>query len=417
MASRPLLDPTSSSSPLPPASPWDAHAPVLDAPSWEAVQGAFGEGSFHEGTDLQKLHGATGTNFWHVFVRVVVVVSLVCLNLGSNVVGSRLVQGDVPPLLLCWFNVCWDIFAFSLVAFPTRKTDHINSAQVRANEASAQTLEPAVTSRRPYICRQLSSRLALVSLVLLIVFQAGNWLYFIGLQGLSLSLVQIIYQSSTAWVFVLSCMLLREDVNPPKVMSLVTGLAGIGLVAADNWDVSSTQSNWDMLALMVSAILWAFYEVLIALLLPQASYSVSSAFVGFRGLWNLLLLWPVPVILFLAQPGAWAAVVGLSWQAWAGLCLMATISVATTVLVAVGIGLTSPLFIRVGATLAAPATIIYDIVAGYSPGYKCYLGCALTLVAFVLINVPWTSKKAACTSTACCAPRAFRSPSGSRSHH
>jgi len=64
---------------------------------------------------------------------------------------------------------------------------------------------------------------------------------------------------------------------------------GVILVEADDWK-SQEGINFDVLALLLSAILWAGYEVSIAVLLPSASTREINIFIGYRGLWNLLLL-------------------------------------------------------------------------------------------------------------------------------
>jgi drug/metabolite transporter (DMT)-like permease len=45
--------------------------------------------------------------------------------------------------------------------------------------------------------------------------------------------------------------------------------------------------------LIASSILWALYEVLIKKIMPKASQADINVFVGFRGLSNLLLVWPM----------------------------------------------------------------------------------------------------------------------------
>ena len=52
------------------------------------------------------------------------------------------------------------------------------------------------------------------------------------------------------------------------------------------------------------------------------------------------------------------------------------------------------MFIRIGGALLAPASIFYDIVVLNSdPGTFCYIGCAFTILGFIILNIPWKYKK------------------------
>lgn len=73
-----------------------------------------------------------------------------------------------------------------------------------------------------------------------------------------------------------------------------------------------------------------------------------------------------------------------------GIVAMAAVSLLSTALIAGGISFTSPLFVRIGATLVAPLSIGWDLYTGYTPGWKCYAGCALVICGFGFINMTWT---------------------------
>jgi len=130
-------------------------------------------------------------------------------------------------------------------------------------------------------------------------------------------------------------------------------------------------------------------EVLISVLLPGASAQTIHRFIGWRGAFNLLCVWPLPLLACLFDESSWDAVKGISASAVGGLCGMAALSVtavcnshfhthanwpktnpsfvkvATSILIALGITWTSPIFIRVGATLGAPAAIAWDLYLGH----------------------------------------------------
>jgi drug/metabolite transporter (DMT)-like permease len=77
----------------------------------------------------------------------------------------------------------------------------------------------------------------------------------------------------------------------------------------------------------------------------------------------------------------------LDTAGYVGLLAMAFISVLTSLLIALGITYTSPIFIRIGATLSSPASIIFERSEKIKIGIICYIGCLLTILGFVFINL------------------------------
>ena len=114
-----------------------------------------------------------------------------------------------------------------------------------------------------------------------------------------------------------------------------------------------------------------------------------NVYVGYRGFWNLVLLWPIAIWVCTANPSAWETVKTLSADGILHICAMAFVSVLTTCMLTLGISWTSPVYMRLGATLASPSAILWDIHSGYSPGWKCYFGSFLTIVGFVFCNMNW----------------------------
>jgi len=82
-----------------------------------------------------------------------------------------------------------------------------------------------------------------------------------------------------------------------------------------------------------------------------------------------------------------------------GLMIMAFISVGTSLLIALGITYTSPIFIRIGATLSTPASILFQRYEKQYIGITTYIGCALTFLGFVFINLRWKSQRCSCYTT------------------
>ena len=100
----------------------------------------------------------------------------------------------------------------------------------------------------------------------------------------------IMYQSSSAWVLLLSVMLLpSEAFNCRRAGAVLVSLLGVALVALDNWD--NKESSWTSTgAMLISGVLWALYEVLPVGSLMQTQPTLF--FVGCQGATNLLFCWP-----------------------------------------------------------------------------------------------------------------------------
>ena len=299
---------------------------------------------------------------------ILVVVLLTSLNLANTILGYSLQKKEhMDPLFLIYFNVCWDVIGLVIAA--TLQQD-------------ADSPSPPATTNSP-------SRLRIVSLFMMLLFQVGNWLYFKGIAATGVSISTVIYQSSTVFVFLFSLLFLKEEVTPYSVVSVLFCLGGVVVVALDNWKSETISETLGILALLASAMLWALYEVFLGVAFPKSTQHTVSMFVGWRGLWNLLLGWPLVVVTAWMNPAAWLDLQHLSGNGVLHLCGMAGISVLTTILLTFGISWTSPVYMRLGATLISPASIGWDLYNGYHPGWKCYFGSGMTVVGFVFVNMKW----------------------------
>jgi drug/metabolite transporter (DMT)-like permease len=303
-----------------------------------------------------------------------VVLCIAGATMASNIIGKELTEGSsaaVPPFLLVYFNVSFDATALMCGCRdkPRRMTD-----------------------------RQIVK----TALVLMLLYQAGNVLYFIALSQLDISTASLIYQSTTLWVAIFSVLILGESFDPIKGCSVAVTLAGVATIVADDSSgeqpssgaaTHTTSEPLHVLLLCASACAWALYEVLVKRLMPHATTADLLLFTGWRGVLNLLLLWPVAVVLLVTRvevlPALPASVAGAT-------CAMAAISVLSTFLIAAGIVETSPLYIRIGNALVSPMSIGWDLARGSSPGYGCYVGVVFVIVGFLFANLTWRSKRWVC---------------------
>eukprot|EP00039_Didymoeca_costata_P009388 m.124114 g.124114 ORF g.124114 m.124114 type:complete len:373 (+) comp14467_c0_seq1:236-1354(+) len=320
----------------------------------------------------------------------IIVLLIVVVSLSSNILAHNLLHGrSFPQFFLIYWNVSFDLSAFAIAAVTGAMASR--GSKTLPSDGNVQT--DMLSTPQPV--RQVSTaRMAKVALLLTIVYQAGNYLYFAGLANTGVSVTQIVYQTSTIWVFCLSLVFLKTEVQPFKISAVLLCAAGVLFVALDKWDGGATMQGVSLL--LVSSLLWAFYEVLFKALLPATTVTDVNIFIGMRGLFNAALLWPI--LLALHFSGA-ESLSSLTLHDMKVLSALALLSVAVSVLVVLGISLTSPLFVRVGATLLSPASILWDLYLGYHPGWKCYLGSLLTFLAFAVLNLPWPSERLKTTTS------------------
>ena len=311
-------------------------------------------------------------------VAALLIAGLVATNLTSSVVALDLLSGTatvaVAPLFLIWFNVSFDTACFASWWLCLRygSADGVGAPGVYAHRT-----------------------VAWYGAVLCAVYQLGNWLYFVGLQVMSVTVAMIFYQSSSAWVLLLSVLLLPGEVwKWRRAGAVLICLLGVALVALDNWD-SSSNAVLGVCAMLSSSVLWALYEVLLKRWLGDANVADSFLFVGYRGLWNLLLGWPVLLLSGAAGFDVWPDAglpVGQRHE-WGGLVFMAWLSVALTLLITLGIAWTSPMFVRIGSMLTVPASVLVLDLAWHhrDVGWPCLLGAGYVLLGFALLG--WRTEK------------------------
>ena len=380
-----------------------------------------------------------------------IVFALVAANRSSNLLADSLLRASVSvaPLFLIWFNVSFDVCGFALAAGINRWSAGSSAPRSPPNAAAVAAaaakdwganvqggadpdtddahLEPDVNSKvddrllvndassyavvtpmTPTGHRLPTPRLRHVALLMCLIYQAGNFLYFVGLGATPLGVSQVVYQSATVFVFIFSALLIRGFiVNPVKILSLLLCIIGVSLVStagsgsvivrnttSTSTPAKSSSPLFGVFCLLGSASLWALYEVLIPILLPGACTADLNRFIAWRGVWNFVLLWPLPLIEAQITPSKYVFLesdVFFSGPIFLKLLSMALLSVCTSLLIAIGISVTSPLYMRIGATLNAPVSVLWDaLVLGRAQSSQSLSGLFLTVGSFVLIVLPCT---------------------------
>lgn len=277
----------------------------------------------------------------------------------STQISQRIQTGDnfYCPFFMIWFSTGWLIICFftSLLKFEKLK----------------QSLAKIELS---WI------RLFFLSIVFYVLWIVANYLYIFALQLMNASDVTAIFSSVNAFVFIFSIFVLKEKINLMKSASVFFSIFGIVLIALANAEFEGTAKG--IIFTLISAISAALYKVYLKKLLGDPDLIVTNMFLGFLGLVNIFLVWPV--VLILIKTG----VENLEYDSipWPMLVLSALISFIFNLLINFGIAYTYPLFISIGTIVGIPLNIIIDILINEkSLDWKEILGAGLIILSFAFL--------------------------------
>ncbi|KAF5762554.1 putative solute carrier family 35 member SLC35F1/F2/F6 [Helianthus annuus] len=244
--------------------------------------------------------------------------------------------------------------------------------------------------------RWTRTRLAKVSLLICPFWFLAQLSFNLSLKYTTVTSNTILSSSSSLFTFLVSLFFLGEKFTWIKLSSVLLCMGGTVIVSlGDSKAVTATAPNpalGDILALVSSAF-YAIYITLIRKNIPdednddEKTGKVSMAqFLGFLGLFNLVIFSPIALILHLTNIESFhtitlkqlGLIVGkglldnvLSDYLWAKAVLLTTTTVATA-----------------GLTIQVPLAAMVDTVIGNAPGFMDYIGAAAVMVGFAGINVP-----------------------------
>lgn len=238
-------------------------------------------------------------------------------------------------------------------------------------------------------------RMARVSLLICPFWFLAQLAFNLSLKYTTVTSNTILSSASSLFTFLVALLFLGEKFTWVKLISVLLCMAGTIIVSLGDSQsglsgIASRPLLGDLLAL-VSSGFYAVYITLIRKQLPDEDDDKSgrasmAQFLGYLGLFNLLLFLPVALLLNFTKLEPFHA---LSWQQvglivgkglldnvlsdyfWAKAVLLTTTTVATA-----------------GLTIQVPLAAIVDSMTGNAPHLLDYLGAAAVMVGFAGINVP-----------------------------
>ncbi|KAJ7950415.1 thiamine-repressible mitochondrial transport protein THI74 [Quillaja saponaria] len=242
--------------------------------------------------------------------------------------------------------------------------------------------------------RWTRTRVAKVSILICPFWFFAQLAFNLSLKYTTVTSNTILSSASSLFTFLVSLAFLGEKFTWVKFISVLLCMGGTIIVSLGDSQsgLSSISSNpllGDFLAL-VSAGLYAAYITLIRKKLPdddgKSGRASMAQFLGFLGLFNLIIFLPVVLILnftklepfYMLTPKQLGLIVGkglldnvLSDYLWAKAVLLTTTTVASA-----------------GLSIQVPLAAIVDSLTGNAPHLLDYLGAVAVMIGFAGINIP-----------------------------
>ncbi|XP_057773469.1 uncharacterized vacuolar membrane protein YML018C isoform X4 [Salvia miltiorrhiza] len=205
----------------------------------------------------------------------------------------------------------------------------------------------------------------------------------------------ILSSASSLFTFVVAVVFLGEKFTWLKLISVLLCMGGVIIVSlGDSGSGSSEVAPNPALGDILSLLSAAFYSVYITLIrqkLPDEDDKVQGRvsmahFLGFLGLFNLLIFFPVALILELSKLGLFNTLTGKQFGLIVGKGLLD--NVVSDYLWAKAVLLTTTTVATAGLSIQVPLATIVDSLIGNMPHPLDYVGAVAVMIGFAGLNVP-----------------------------
>ncbi|GAA5860027.1 hypothetical protein JCM1840_001846 [Sporobolomyces johnsonii] len=231
---------------------------------------------------------------------------------------------------------------------------------------------------------------------------AANWAMNAALGYTSVSSTTILASMSGFFTLAAGACVGVESFTAGKLISVVLSIVGVAVVSLTDSklsppisDPTSPPSSFshpaysspllgDFLALL-SAVAYAAYVLLLKVRIRSEARVSMTLFFGWVGLWNILLLWPMGVLLDWAGVETFELPKGKAL--WASLLINASITFVSDALYLRAMLLTSPLAVTLGLSLTIPLAMLGDLYRSAPVSLASLVGGALVLGSFVANGV------------------------------
>ncbi|KAG0496167.1 hypothetical protein HPP92_000858 [Vanilla planifolia] len=246
--------------------------------------------------------------------------------------------------------------------------------------------------------RWTRARVAQVSLLICPFWFFAQLTFNLSLKYTTVTSNTILSSSSSLFTFLVAVVFLEESFTWVKLVSVLLCMGGTVIVSLGDSGVgeNTIATNpilGDALAL-ISAGIYAVYITLIRKKLPierkGEGHASMAQFLGYLGLFNLLIFLPVALILNFTKLEPFHK---LTWNQF-GLIMGKGLldNVLSDYLWAKAILLTTTTVATAGLTIQVPIAAIVDTITGHAPSPLDYVGAVVVILGFVGINIPSKEK-------------------------
>ncbi|XP_064947344.1 uncharacterized protein LOC135627116 [Musa acuminata AAA Group] len=242
--------------------------------------------------------------------------------------------------------------------------------------------------------RWTRTRVATISLLICPFWFFAQLTFNLSLKYTTVTSNTILSSTSSLFTFLVALVFLGEKFTWLKLTSVLLCMGGTIIVSlADSGsEVSAIATNpllGDVLAL-ISAGLYAVYITLIRKKLPDEKKGEGQAstaqFLGFVGLFNLLIFLPVAVFLNFTRLEPFRS---LNWNQF-GLIVGKGLldNVLSDYLWVKATHLTTTTVATAGLTIQVPIAAVVDTLTGHAPHLMDFIGAVAVMIGFAGINIP-----------------------------
>ncbi|KAH6767709.1 EamA-like transporter family [Perilla frutescens var. hirtella] len=238
-------------------------------------------------------------------------------------------------------------------------------------------------------------RVAKVSLLICPIWFLAQLTFNFSLKYTTVTSNTILSSASSLFTFLVALVFLGENFTWLKLISVLLCMGGTIIVSlADSGsgsnEVASNPVLGDILSLL-SAAFYAAYITLIRRNLPDEDDTVRghvsmAQFLGFLGFFNLLIFFPVALILEFLKLGLFNTITGKQFGLIIGKGLLD--NVVSDYLWAKAVLLTTTTVATAGLSIQVPLAAVVDSLIGNAPHFLDYVGAVAVMVGFTGLNIP-----------------------------
>ncbi|KAG9314466.1 hypothetical protein JVU11DRAFT_5263 [Chiua virens] len=252
--------------------------------------------------------------------------------------------------------------------------------QPLSQDAAVQHEPPTIHSSREVEDRITPEETAKLAAYFCFLWFAANWTLNAALAYTSVASATVL--SSMSGIFTLA--FLQVSVVLSLYRSPIHRLVPASTLTTNVRPVNLLAILGDILALL-SALFYAIYMIFLKVQIRQESRIDMQLFFGYVGLFNVLLGWPIAILLHwlklesLELPGTKEAVIAIFVNMF--------ITLSSDYIYVIAMLKTTPLVATVGLSLTIPLAVIGDYFLGKPATFQVLIGAILVTGAFIVVGV------------------------------